>query len=35
MHHPSLHPHESKRGECLEKEIPSLEGPGANSQSEQ
>jgi hypothetical protein len=35
MHHPSLHPHGSKRGECSKKEIPSLEGPGANSQSEQ
>jgi len=35
MHHLRLHPHGSKRGECSKKEIPSLESPGANSQSEQ
>jgi len=35
MHHPRLHPHGSKRGECPEKEIPSLESPGTNSESEQ
>jgi hypothetical protein len=35
MHHPHLHPHGLKRGECSEKEIPTMDSSGAYAQSKQ